>query len=168
MRILRHWKMIIGLMAIFGAGVGTGGVGTLVVLRRVFTTPEPVQRWVDARVRELESKLKLTPEQKLRIRPIIEKAGGRFRDIGAEAFGKIMATAGQTHDEVAQELTPAQQIEFKKMRQQVIARLRELAQREINVKAHGNRSPGPQRPDLETPATTPSPDPAVPAKVDGK
>ena len=167
MRFLRHWKMILGLMALFGAGVGTGGIGTLVVLHRVFTSPEPVQRWTDARLWEMEQKLKLTPEQKAKVRPMIESAARRFREIGGEAFEKIIATAEQTHDEVAKELTAEQQAEFQKMRPQVIAKLRELAQREISVKAHGERSPGPQRPEFETSSESVSPPPAPPAKVDG-
>lgn len=152
MRFLRHWKMILGLMAIFGTGVGTGGVGTLVVLHRVFTSPVPTQHWANARLADLEQKLKLTPEQKAKIRPIVENAARRFREIGAEAFDKIIATANATHDEVAKELTPEQQAEFNKLRPQIIAALRELAQREISVKAHGKRSAAPERPESEVPA----------------
>lgn len=155
-RLFRHWKMILGLMAIFGTGVGTGGVGTLVVLHRVFTSPVPTQHWADARLSELEARLRLTPEQKAMIRPIVEKAARRFREIGGEAFDKIIATAQEAHAEVAKELTPEQKAEFNRLRPQVIAALRELAQREISVKAHGRRSEAPVRPELD-----------VPAKVDG-
>jgi hypothetical protein len=160
--------MILGLLALFGAGVGTGGIGTIMVLHRVFTSPEPVQRWTDARLWELEQKLKLTPEQKTKIRPMVESAARRFREIGGEAFEKIIATAEQTHDEVAKELTADQQAEFRKMRPQIIAKLRELAQREISVKAHGKRSPGPQRPKMETSDESVPPPADLPAKVDGK
>lgn len=159
MSILRHWKMIVGLMAIFGTGVGTGGVGTLVVLHKVFTSPVATQRWTDSKLTDLEEKLKLTAEQKRRIRPIVEKAARRFREIGGEAFDKIIATAEQTHAEVAKELTPEQQPEFNRMRPKVIAALRELAQREISVKANDKK---------EKSATSPLPDLSVPAKVDAK
>lgn len=152
MRLFRHWKMILGLMAIFGAGVGTGGIGTLLVLHHIFTRPEPTQRWAEARLKEMEKRLKLTPEQQAKIRPIVEKAARQFRDIGAEAFDKIIFTAGKTHEEVAKELTPVQQVEFRKMRQQVINTLRELAQREINVKASGKRDAAPVRPEMDVPA----------------
>lgn len=157
MSMLRHWKMIFGLLAIFGTGVGTGGVGTLVVLHKVFTSPVATQRWTDSKLSELEAKLKLTPEQKSRIRPIVEKAARRFREIGGEAFEKIIATAEQAHAEVAKELTPDQQPEFNRMRPKVIAALRELAQREISVKAHDKKGDAALLPEME-----------IPAKVDGK
>ena len=157
MRFLRHWKMILGLLAIFVAGVGTGGVGTIVVLHRVFTKPVVSRNWADARLRDLETRLKLTPEQKERIKPIAERTADRFRAIGGEAFEKILVTARETHEEIGKELTPEQQAEFNRLRPQVISALRELAQREISVKGQGGRSEAPARPELD-----------LPAKVDGK
>ncbi|MFZ4765378.1 MAG: hypothetical protein ACOYMN_10530 [Roseimicrobium sp.] len=161
MSLLRHWKLVLGLMAIFGAGVGTGAVGTVVLLQRIFTRPEPAKRWADSRLGELEARLKLSPQQKEKLRPIIEDASQRFREIGAETFSKIMATAEQTQGRFASVLSPEQQVEFQRMRPQVTAKLRELAQREINVKAHGQRSEAPVRPEMEAPEKTPSA-PAVP------
>lgn len=134
MRLLRHWKMILGLGAIFGAGVGTGAVGAVTLIIHIVTKPEPVKQWVDARLKELDARLKLTPEQREKIRPIVEKASARFRQIGAMAFDEIIVTARETHEEVARELSPEQRSEFNRYRQEVIAKLRELAQKEIVMK----------------------------------
>lgn len=139
MKFLRHWKMLLGLMAIFGAGVGTGGVGTFVVIYKMVTSPVSTQRWTNSRLSELESKLKLTPEQKTKIKPIVERTANRFREIGHEAFDKIFTTALQAHAEVAKELTPEQQVEFKKLRPQIISALRDLAQKEINSSSRSRR-----------------------------
>ena len=146
MKFLRHWKMILGLLAIFGTGMGTGAVGTIVLLHRVFTKPVVSRSWAEARLRDLETRLKLTPEQKERIKPIAERTADRFRAIGAEAFEKIVATAQETHEEIRNELTPEQQAEFNRLRPQVISALRELAQREISVKGQGGRSGAPDTP----------------------
>ncbi len=135
MILLRHWKMILGLMALFGTGVGTGGVGTIVLLNRVFSSPIDTDRWVNSRMDDLDRRLKLTPEQKAKIRPIVTAAAERFRAIGEETFNNIIATAEQTHADVAKELTPQQQVEFSKLREDVIAKLRSLSQRQISVKA---------------------------------
>ena len=70
MRLLRRWKLILGLLAIFVAGVGTGGIGVIMLLLRVFTTPVASQRWTEDRLVDLEKKLKLTPEQKERLAKI--------------------------------------------------------------------------------------------------
>jgi hypothetical protein len=152
MMLFRHWKMIIGLIAIFGAGVGTGGVGTILLLQRVFSSPVATQRWADDKLADLDRKLKLSPEQKAKIRPIIVAAAERLKAIGGDAFDQIITTAEQAHADVAKELTPEQKIGFDKLRKQVINSLRELSQREISVKGSGKHSTSPQRPDTEIPA----------------
>ena len=152
MKFLRHWKMLLGLMAIFGAGVGTGGVGTFVVIYKLVTSPVSTQRWTNARLSELETKLKLTPEQKTKIRPIVERTANRFREIGSEAFEKIFTTALQAHAEVARELTPEQQVEFKKLRPQIISALRDLTQKEINSRSRTRREGWGTGPELNVPA----------------
>jgi hypothetical protein len=151
MILLRHWKMIFGLMALFGTGVGTGGVGTIVLLNRVFTTPIETDRWVNSRMDDLERRLKLTPEQKAKIRPIVTTAAERFRSIGEDTFNNIIATAEQTHADVAKELTPQQQVEFSKLREDVIAKLRSLSQRQISVKAARKAAPSPPPGETEVP-----------------
>jgi hypothetical protein len=152
MILFRHWRMIIGLMAIFGAGVGTGGVGTILLLQRIFTTPIATQRWVDDKLADLDRKLKLSPEQKAKIRPIIVAAAERLRAIGGETSDKIIATAEQAHADVAKELTPEQNVEFNKLRKQVINTLRDLSQREITLKGSGKHGSAPARPETEIPA----------------
>lgn len=134
MSLFRHWKMILGLGAIFGSGFLTGVVTSVATIVHLVNKPEPVKQWVEARLKELDHRLKLTPEQRERIRPIVEKASARFRKIGAEAFSEIIVTAKETHEEVSKELTPEQRTEFNKYRQEVIAKLRELAQKEIVMK----------------------------------
>ena len=109
-------------------------VTSVATIVHLVNKPEPVKQWVEARLKELDRRLKLTPEQREKIRPIVEKASARFRQIGAEAFSDILVTARETHEEVAKELTPEQRTEFDKYRQEVIAKLRELAQKEIVLK----------------------------------
>jgi hypothetical protein len=152
MILFRHWKMIIGLMAIFGAGVGTGGVGTILLLQRIFSSPVATQRWTDDKLADLDRRLKLSPEQKAKIRPIIVAAAERLKAIGGEASEQIITTAAQAHADVAKELTPEQTIEFNKLRKQVMNTLRELSQREITIKGSRKHSAAPPRPEAENPA----------------
>jgi Spy/CpxP family protein refolding chaperone len=152
MRLLRHWKMILGLMAIFGAGVCTGGVGLFVLIFKNITTPVATDQWVDSRLKDLDKRLQLTHEQREKIRPIVADTSARLRAIGGDAYEKIIATAEQAHADVAKELTPEQQKEFNKLRAQVINSLRDLSQREITVKGIGKRTPAmPAPPKAETP-----------------
>src|SRR3954466_566850 len=146
MILLRHWKMIVGLMALFGTGVGTGGVGTIVLINRIFTTPVNIDSWVNDRMTDLDRRLKLTPEQKSKIRPIVTEAAERFRAFGDEAHDNVITTAEQAHADVAKELTPTQQVEFNKMRKGVIDNLRTLFQRQINFRAARKHSTPPSGP----------------------
>ncbi|MEY4483980.1 MAG: hypothetical protein RL693_1432, partial [Verrucomicrobiota bacterium] len=123
MSLLRHWKMVLGLGAIFGAGVITGVVTSVATIVHLVNKPEPVKQWVEARLKELDRRLNLTPEQREKIRPIVEKASARFRQIGADAFSDILVTARETHEELAKELTSEQRTEFDKYRLEVIAKL---------------------------------------------
>ncbi|RBP42503.1 hypothetical protein DES53_106212 [Roseimicrobium gellanilyticum] len=136
MRLFRHWKMILGLMAIFGAGVGTGCIGTVVALHRIFTRPQPQDMWVNARLADMERRLKITPEQKQRLRPIVESADMRIRDIGGESYERLVNVAQKTSEDIARELTPEQREEFDRLRPHVISILRDLTQREITVRSH--------------------------------
>jgi hypothetical protein len=157
MRLLRRWKLILGLLAIFVAGVGTGGVGVIILLQRVFTTPVANQRWTEDRLVDLEKKLKLTPEQKEKIRPIVAGTVARFRALGGDTFDKIRTLAGEAHAEVSKELTPEQQAEFNKMRPQILSALRDLSQREIGVRSRLRRE-----------AASPGENTDIPAKLDAK
>jgi hypothetical protein len=138
-RLLRHWKMILGLMAIFAAGVGTGAVGMVMIIVKAVSSPVVNHRWTDERLADLDRKLVLTPEQKAKIRPIVLSAAERFRALGNETFEKLLAAADQTYEEVARELTPEQRVELEKMRPQAVAALRDLCQREISVRSRARR-----------------------------
>jgi hypothetical protein len=127
-------------------------VGTILLLQRIFSSPVATQRWADDKLADLDRRLKLSPEQKTKIRPIIVTAAERLRAIGADAFDQIVTTAEKAHADVAKELTPEQQVEFNKLRKQVINSLRDLSQREITVKGAGKHGAAPQRPAAEIPA----------------
>ncbi len=153
-RLFRHWKLIFGLLAIFAVGMATGVIGTVVLLHRVFTRPEPQAAWVDARLGDLSKHLNLTAEQRAKLKPVVDRAGRRFREIGKDAFEDIVRVAEETRTELAKELTPEQRAEFDRLRPQVIAKLREVAQREITVRAH---QAVPVLSDPQGPSTGPAP-----------
>ena len=89
MKLLRHWKLILGMTAIFGAGALTGTVVTLQGVKRALTERSALKRWGDARMAEFQRRLKLTPEQRKEIRPILDRTGDRFHGIVADAVESI-------------------------------------------------------------------------------
>ena len=130
-----RWKTIFGLTAIFVVGFIAGGITSIAVVYRIITRPEPVKHWADSRLKDLETRLKLTPEQKAKIEPIVQEAGGTIREIGGRSFVEIAALAKTTQERIAQELTAEQREQFARLEKPVLAKVTEWAQKEITVKS---------------------------------
>ncbi len=132
MILLRHWKLIIGLFAIYVAGICTGLVLTVGGIKHFVDRQANQDFWVKARLAELDHGLKLTTEQKTKLKPTLENASERFKGIVREAFVKVIQTVNATHQTINQELTPEQQKSFEKMRADNIKRWEEFAKKEAN------------------------------------
>ena len=137
--MFRHWKMILGLAAIFAAGFGTGIMSIVFIVHHTVTHPVQMKVWTESRLSELQRSLKLTTEQKEKIRPIIEKAGNRIRSIVGNGLAEVMETEREAHDELIKELTPEQQRELEKRRDEIRKRLRDLVNRETGKVIPKNR-----------------------------
>lgn len=140
MRILRHWKMILGLTALFGAGFVSGAIGLLVVAVN-HPTPEALNRWVNFRFREYEHRLKLTPEQKVKVRPIVQNTREQVRAVARTAIEQSVPILDQAQMQIAAELTPEQKAEFEKMNRETMKRLREFALKEGAAGGSGEKKP---------------------------
>ena len=141
MRKSWRWKTIFGLTAIFGVGFAAGGITSLAVVYKIITRPEAVKHWADSRLKDLEKRLNLTPEQKAKIEPIVHDAGGKVREIGARSFVEIAAIAKSAQVRISEELTPEQREQFAKLEKPVLAKVTEWAQKEITVRSHEIVSP---------------------------
>ena len=131
MRLLRHWKMILGLLAIFIAGVGTGGflaIAGVIKLVKHHSRPEV---WVNARMDELGRRLKLTPGQKEKIKPVLVNTVDRFHDIVNHGLAEFLLVVGESHEKLNAELTPEQQQEWAKMREEAMKRWHQFIREEI-------------------------------------
>ncbi len=131
MRLLRHWKMILGLLAIFVAGMGAGAflaVAGVIKMVRHQAMPEV---WLNARMAEMNHRLKLTPEQETKIKPLLEGTVDRFHGIVNNGFNEFLQVIGETHEKVNAELMPDQQKEWEKMRKDAMKRWREFAREEV-------------------------------------
>lgn len=129
MKLLRHWKLVLGMTAIFGAGALSGVVVTLQGVKKALTERSALKRWGDARMAEFQRRLKLTPQQRQEIRPILDKTGERFHGIVADAVEDILLELEVTHSDIAKHLTPEQNAEFDKIKQDTYRRWKELSGR---------------------------------------
>ncbi len=129
MRILRHWKAILGLSAIFGAGFFTGAIGLLIVAIN-HPQPDQLNRWANQRFKEYERRLKLTPDQKVKIKPMVQEARDQIRAVVRNGVEQTVPILDKAHAQVSPELTPKQREEFDKIHREMVDRLREFEKKE--------------------------------------
>ncbi len=131
MTLLRHWKMILGLLAIFVAGMGAGGFLAITGVIKIVKHQAKPEVWLDARMEELDRRLKLTPEQKQKIKPVLEDTVDRFHGIVDNGLNEFLQVIEAAHDRLNAELTPEQQQEWEKMRLAAMKRWRDFAREEV-------------------------------------
>ena len=60
---LRHWKVVLALIALFALGAATGTVVTLKVVKRYIETRTNPERMSQSLLQEYQRRLHLTPDQ---------------------------------------------------------------------------------------------------------
>jgi hypothetical protein len=124
MKLLRYWKVVVGLTLVFAAGVVSGSVATHQMLKRGFARALNFQRWKTGVVHVLQSKLSLTPEQRQKIAVLVDQRGQEVRGEFSRTFqesGRIMV---QLQKEIDQELTPQQRAIHDRMKREFRAELK--------------------------------------------
>lgn len=121
---LRHWKVILALAALFLLGAATGTAITLKVVKRFIETRTNPERMSQSMLQEYQRRLRLTPEQTDRIRPILQRTGREMWELRTEMSGRTFQVIRLAQDEIASELTPEQRAEFARVNQEMRERYR--------------------------------------------
>jgi len=122
MSVLRHWKIVVALTGLFIVGVVTGSVMTVKVIKFfVAKNARENIEWPQTTFRDYQKRLKLTPEQQEKLRPVFMEAGSELRAIRRDA-GLVY---WRLNRDVEKELTPEQQKEFEKIREELRAKFEE-------------------------------------------
>src|SRR5262245_24718607 len=102
---------------IFLAGAVTG---TLLApwLGQTFMRPPQPRELAFHMLDRLQTRLKLTEDQKARIKPIIEATGTDMEGIRRETAARVHQRIGQTNEQISALLTPEQRVEFKKIQEE--------------------------------------------------
>lgn len=125
MNRLRHWKVILALLALFTLGAATGSVITLKVVKQVIESRTNPERMSQSLLAEYQRRLKLTPEQVEKIRPILQRTGREMGELRTEMAGRTFQVIRLSHEEIAAELSPEQREEFVRVNREVRERLRQ-------------------------------------------
>ncbi len=135
MSFLRHWKILLTMLAIFAAGIVTGSMLTVRVIKRVVQKQAAPDHWAAVTMLEYKQRLNLTPEQSAKVQVILDRTVTDLRGVRASVGRELIQIVRQAQDDVARELTPEQLAKFDTLRQE---------QRQRYVERMLNQHPGPQ------------------------
>ncbi|MBI3878755.1 MAG: hypothetical protein HY301_01655 [Verrucomicrobia bacterium] len=127
---MRNWKVILSLVAIFLAGIVTGAVLTVRVVKSVADRNLNPEHWPASLVESYRHRLKLTPDQVENMRPAIEE--------GRQEWKQAMEQAIRTHVGIMrhldEQMTPLLTDEQKKVQEQMREELRKKLRERFNLK----------------------------------
>ncbi len=160
----KPWQVCLVLVAIFTIGGISGGLVGYQVARRNFRHPPPPREVVVRRIERIGRELKLTPEQKARIRPIVQRYTGELTKAWRQSMSQSREIIERMEKEIGAELTPEQRARFDQFRQKYRERFKKMMQ---EGDPHGERDRPPGPPPGEEPLPPPeagsqSPRPPIP------
>ncbi len=143
--MVKTWQVVLATVAIFVAGLVTGGATTLGVVRWIARHPRvnPAQmtgpfgqRLANGQPQQLNpqlmrsfaNKLDLTDEQRARIQPIIRRTVSQLTRERREVQLTSALLIEKMQDEIAEILTPDQRARFEQLISQQRARLQQFRQ----------------------------------------
>ena len=109
MNRMSKWKIGFYLTALFLAGAVTGAVLTQQIGRRMFMKAMQPDMMAERWLRDLETRLDLTPEQSQKIAPIIADGIGTFRSV---LLDQMESALSNCNARIAIQLTPEQRTKF--------------------------------------------------------
>jgi uncharacterized membrane protein len=111
----KTWKVVLTFTCVFLAGAVAGGFTYARFARTVVESRIRAEQFASSYLKRLEESLELTPEQVVRIKPVIEATGeelGRMRRETIGAFQRLDAA-------IVKELTPEQKTKFEEMQRRM-------------------------------------------------
>ena len=143
----KTWQVVLATVAIFVAGLVTGGAVTLGVVRWAVRHPRinPAQMFMPGQqrpgsgqpsqigpqlMRSFIGQLDLTDEQRAKIQPIARRTVGQLARERREVQLTSALLIEKMQDEIADVLTPEQRVKFENLISQQRERLKQFRQRE--------------------------------------
>jgi Spy/CpxP family protein refolding chaperone len=141
--MVKTWQVILATIAIFVAGLVTGGATVLGIVKwvghhRGMNPPPFAQGGLRAGgpgmgfgpqlMRNFENQLNLTDEQKQKIMPIVRRTAGELGRDRREVQQRTALAIEKMQDEIAEILTPEQRTKFEDMIARQRARLQQFRQ----------------------------------------
>lgn len=112
---MKHWKSILLLLLVFGAGVAVGVVGTRAAVRqyaqRAIAQPERIQNLAE---RDLARELQLDKKQRAQVHEILSQTRAQLRDLRLQVQPQMMLATSNATAQISALLTPDQRLLMEK------------------------------------------------------
>jgi len=141
MRILKHWKALVAIVLVFGAGVVTGSVLSFVHFKHAMEHAFTVENWTKTTMGFLQKDLNLTPEQQPKVRAIVQETGEQFRQTFGQAIGVAGTNLVVSWRRIDQVLTPEQHVIHRQKCAEFRAKLKQGLKIELPPDSIGEQSP---------------------------
>lgn len=112
------WAISLSLVGIVLVSMLAGGVLGAKIAECVIKQRYTPEAWNQKAMRTLKQRLKLTPEQDLKMQRIMDDGIEEMKGIRRETIAKTDAVVERMVAELEQEIAPEQRVEFQKLRKQ--------------------------------------------------
>ncbi|HUL52770.1 MAG TPA: hypothetical protein VLT83_05095 [Opitutaceae bacterium] len=118
----KPWQICLVLIAIFAAGIVSGGLVAFRIARHPGMRPQPAEAWRTRLFERDAEKLGLTPEQQQRIQPIVKRNVDELVKLRRQSIRIVE----RLETDIAAELTPAQRQAYEELLKERRERMRRL------------------------------------------
>ena len=108
----KPWQVYLVLIGIFVAGGLSGWVVANGVARRHPSLPTPPEVWIARQIAHVAQELKLTPEQKESIKPIVKRTTEELDNLRRQSMPAVHGILERMETDIAKQLTPEQRTKF--------------------------------------------------------
>ena len=118
MSLLRHWKIALLLVAVIAVSGTAGALMGVCYTKKALQKRRDPTHWHDTAMRYLETKLKLTPEQKEKVELALDQAVDKLKVTRVETIAATTKTIDEFSAQIEKELTPEQKEIFAKIKEE--------------------------------------------------
>lgn len=131
MSAVKPWKIVVGLVLVFVAGVTVGMVLAKHQAKLAFERSLNQETWIADAMEKLDREVQLTPEQRPKIRSLVEAGAKQVREHIMRMAMDSALLIDRLGDDIDKELTPAQRLAHGRMREDFRKRMQQALKMEF-------------------------------------
>jgi len=125
MSAIKPWKIILAFVLVFVAGLTVGLVWAKFQSQAAFARSINQEIWIAETMEKLDREVKLTPEQRPKVRKVVEAGAKQVRENLVRMAMDSALLIDRLGDDIDGELTPEQRTAHGRMREEFRQRMRE-------------------------------------------